>query len=650
MADGEQQAGANPDAAWRAQIQEQLNSLVRSFERTQQEQRTRQAAMREIQAAGDGETAADPIGETNRREAEWASRLARMEERARLAEEAAARLEERMAFERRRADLATAGMGAADPGADAADLGANATPEASPPLFRFRDPAPAPEPEQHDTPFRFRSTFGTDGSPAVAHTAALGTPPAPEGTAADRDTHDPNLTAPRTALEAQQQQEAARETALREANAREALIIDILRPNRTPATPEPTDHMQIDPPGPSAAPPAAARASGSTSTLRAAIDIGRQLEHSMGKGVPPLASSVSHQPSTQEVVTWTNAVTNSTQEILLLAPDTPELGLVAAVINMYTAGELREALVNVSRTAKSEVKTIEQLISWVRKYFGVTGDSVRDDAMQQLQQGRVKQRENETVIAFHSRFAHILRSAGEGVVSDAYALRQFYYGLLPSLRTACATDALGKPWSEITSLVAYANGKQLAARAAEAEARRQGGNRWGNRGGRGGKNMHGTLHAHARSHGGNLHGGNSQAQVNMQVGQRVDSDRKAANKGQWQTVTHQRNNSGAGTANRGPPASTSGAGGSGTGSFDRPVWQDVFCRRFGLCKKCLVKPVMKGNPARTWDGVHTIEASKQWHCAHGAVVAWPPPGYPEARIQSVAARMVEERNAQQPKQ
>jgi hypothetical protein len=452
------------------------------------------------------------------------------------------------------------------------------------------------------------------------------------------------LTTPHTALEAQQQQEAARATALREANAREALIMDILRPNRTPATPELTDAMQIDPPGPAAAPPAAARVTGSTtSALRVALDICKQLEMCMGK-VAPLTSSASHQPSTQEVVAWTNAVTNSVKEILLLAPDTPEIGLVSAVVSKYTAGELHEALMNVTLcAARSEVETIEQLISWVRKYYGVTGDSVRDDAMQQLQQGRVKQRENETVIAFHSRFAHILRSAGEGVVSDAYALRQFFYGLLPSLRTACATDALGKPWSEITSLVAYANGKQLAARAAEAEARRQGGNRWGNRGGRGGKNMHGTPHAHARSHGGNLHGGNSQAQVNMQVGRRVDSDRQAANKNQWQTVTHQRNNSGAGTANRGPPASTSGAGGSGTGSFNRPPWQDSFCKEFGLCKKCLARPVMKGHHAQEWDGVHSIEPNKSWHCAHGGVTAWPPPAYPGARNQADAMRMAEER-------
>jgi uncharacterized membrane protein YgcG len=127
---------------------------------------------------------------------------------------------------------------------------------------------------------------------------------------------------------------------------------------------------------------------------------------------------------------------------------------------------------------EGKLKKLDAFFVWVRAWFGMTGDAVRDQAFADLRDGKMRQREKETVIAYHSRFLNLLAKAGDGTLSTAYTLQLFHKGMLPEVYSECVTDPMGTVWTDMAALVAYANGRQLAMRAAamarqEARARQE---------------------------------------------------------------------------------------------------------------------------------------------------------------------------------
>jgi hypothetical protein len=595
---------------------------------------------------------------------------------------------ENVTLKRANASL-TDGMGA--PGVATSQQGADG--EQQTPLFRFREPARRPADVMR--PPAAASGSGTvDGGtnpatdPLTVPSALMLAPPAdltrdrtnPSGSGTDGvanittdllNTPSALLATPatdlildltvNTALAA----EGLRTEALKGTMTRQQRALATIRDMADGAAPgshavRSESPMQIDEelPGPStaaaAAAPAGARttataapAGSSTAGMRAANEQHTYLSRTMN-GIVPLVSDERMQPSTSLVSAWLRKAQDAADAAK--AVGVTGFPVVSHLVLNTLGGELQAAASRRLNTTDPTrvITTVEGLMAWVRAWFGVTGDSVRDDAMRALQQQRVRMREGETVIAYHSRFDELLHTAGTGIVSDTYALRQFFFGLTPELRSACATDALGQEWSDIALLVAYAAGKQKAMRASQAHTRTNQG-----REGQGWKrpnnpNSHGKLHGNPNSHG-KLHGNNtrfshggagpSQAQVNVQVGKRTMEDRDKNAPGPFQTVSHQHHQQHGGRGTSGGGASTSGR------ATGMPQWGEAYCSAFGLCKACLKPPMFVGMESA--DKLH-MRGNGPWVCNVRGATAWPPLGHADASERKLREKL--QHNAQRKQQ
>lgn len=508
-------------------------------------------------------------------------------------------------------------------------------------------PEPVNDAGEQQTPFRFRplpdvrpaviSPHGASGSGTVDGDPVAGTSPAAAQLTAA--TNIPHLIAP-TDLNAHHLTMGALQTTVetlqttRELHTGQlAAIRDIATQHMlhaTAAAPS-SDPMQCDDePGPSAAAPAQrTTAPAASTTVRAANDLHAYMTRAFNK-VPVLGCDDKNPLVMPKVAAWLTAVESANR---LAAADVGEHGKVLHLVYNALDGDLYDAASRRLEEGKADyIATVTDLTSWVRKYTGVTGDSVRDDAMRALQQQRIKMRDGETVIAYHSRFDHMLLTAGEGIVSADYALRQFFFGLSPALRIACATDALGQEWTDIALLVAYAAGKQKAMRASEAHTRTPAPNQ--GRGGQGwnknrNPNSHGKPHGNnARSHG---EQGNSQAQVNVQVGKRAQEEHDKRKPPAWQggTSSHQHGAGGASTSGRGA-------------AQGMPEWGEQYCKAYGLCKCCLRHPGFEGMAPVSPDQSHSRHKGA-WVChVKGPTISWPPPGDASASLAKLQERQAEQ--------
>jgi hypothetical protein len=322
-----------------------------------------------------------------------------------------------------------------------------------------------------------------------------------------------------------------------------------------------------------------------------------------------------------------------------------ELDFTQATIRGRLSGSLGEA------AEMAELSTVETLITWVRDWFGITGDAVQSAARRKLlQPGLLKQRAatdavpQETVFAYYSRFAHTLSEAGEGAMSATFAREVFFRGLLPYLRKACVTDALGEEWTDIHALVKYASGKQKQALAsAVEESKQQRTPHWHKQANKP------SFQAHKRRQGpqnfnARAHPGPPPAQVNVQVARHAQGA-AAGPTGQWQTAGSKRDRTQAQHGQQHGQQHGGGGGGSGAGpsgnrggeaSTSQQAWgrtanQLTFCSTYGLCKKCL-QPPRFDDP----NTMHGGKGTRHWTCRNAWQEKGPPTTMPMKAVQAGA--------------
>jgi hypothetical protein len=293
-----------------------------------------------------------------------------------------------------------------------------------------------------------------------------------------------------------------------------------------------------------------------------------------------------------------------------------------------------------------KLKTLASFFTWVREWFGMTGDAVRDQAFADLRDGKLRQRDKETVIAYHSRFQNLLAKAGDDTLSTAYTLQLFHKGMLPEVYSECVTDPMGNVWSDMAALVAYANGRQLALRAAamarqEARARQQAGTpHYARHGKPGFKHPHmrhgyeqGTAQVAAS-------GGTSQILTGAFRPAPARGGRGGGSGGRGGRGGGGRGQGGPGGSGRGGGPGGPGGGGRGRGSGgpggggggrsdmpkrfivyestpikeDRTHQQMQTCHDQGRCFRCL-------KDLTVWDANH-LNRGKYWECRN-AWIAWP---------------------------
>ena len=269
--------------------------------------------------------------------------------------------------------------------------------------------------------------------------------------------------------------------------------------------------------------------------------------------------------------------------------------------------------------------TVTAFLSWVRTYFGVTGVALRDDAIKLLLNGNMKQHELETVIAYHSRYMHTLRVAETATQDSLFTLRMFHKGLLPAVKGMCLTDPTGTGWTDIAQLVAYANGKQLAARAVDAQHKKRAFNqphyhRQANKQGFRNPRMH-NQGGEGRGNG-SQGNGNSQGLANVQVGANAGFRPVSGRGGRGGSAQH------TSTSGRGTGMGGRGMGSGGKGNNSRPFPGDApgavppdgrtglqwkQCWERGLCTNCLQLPNWPDQPH--YDHAHSRQPGRPgWNC------------------------------------
>ncbi|KAJ9508757.1 hypothetical protein QJQ45_028059 [Haematococcus lacustris] len=137
-----------------------------------------------------------------------------------------------------------------------------------------------------------------------------------------------------------------------------------------------------------------------------------------------------------------------------------------------TQGDLKNAVIQLVSNLKAQGKelTDDELVSYLRKATGSSGQNTEEDLMEKLVKGEYQQKGSE-LMSYNLQFSLLamrLHKLPEKLLCMYYV--HVLRGLRPDLKRDCARTQEGKRWDSVDALMQFARGREVAMRTAKLAA------------------------------------------------------------------------------------------------------------------------------------------------------------------------------------
>ncbi|KAJ9519372.1 hypothetical protein QJQ45_023170 [Haematococcus lacustris] len=134
-----------------------------------------------------------------------------------------------------------------------------------------------------------------------------------------------------------------------------------------------------------------------------------------------------------------------------------------------TQGDLKNAVIQLVSNLKAQGKelTDDELVSYLRKATGSSGQNTEEDLMEKLVKGEYQQKGSE-LMSYNLQFSLLAMRLHK--LPEKLLCMYYVNGLRPDLKRDCARTQEGKRWDSVDALMQFARGREVAMRTAKLAA------------------------------------------------------------------------------------------------------------------------------------------------------------------------------------